>query len=117
MIEEHRNIAKKINEYCKKNYSDCKFEVEANDACVCVYLMEAPFDVLEENTTAKKMGYSPDALADSNFESASMIEDVSWFCQKCNISLFDTNADCYYDKYWIRFGIGKPDNPFRVVKK
>lgn len=117
MIEEHRNIAKKINEYCKKHYHDCKFEVEANDACVCVYLMEAPIEVLEENTDAKKNGYSPDALAHSNFESSSMIEDISTFCKKCNIILFDTDADCYYEKYWIRFGIGKANKPFRVVKK
>ena len=113
-------IAKKVREYVKKTYPDCKFSVRSEyysmGSSIHVTLMEAPFEV---SSTSEKHNFYPSDWAKKEFttESYNILKEVYDYVESYNYDNSDPMTD-YFDVnfHFSSIGIGQWDKPFKVVE-
>lgn len=124
-----KDIANIIRTWLKEEYSDCKFSVFCSSASMCsslyVYLMEAPYDVFSENASGYERECGHIDINQYWFDrenrlvprAKEMMREVLEVIKSYHMDDSDAMIDYFDTNFYLTFGVGKWDKPFKVVAR
>lgn len=116
---DNKAIAKKVREFVKCVYPDCKFSITSDYLKIHIYLMEAPFEAFKDTTTKEaQINHYYIERDDRLTEKARvMMQTVYEYLNSYNYDDSDSMTDYFDTNFYVHLAIGKWDKPFKVVAK
>lgn len=114
---DNKTIAKKVREFVKCVYPNCKFSITSSYLDIHVYLMEAPFEAFKDPETKEAQINHYYIERDNRLteKTSVMLQTICEYLNSYNYDDSDSMTDYFDTNFYIHLAVGKWDKPFKKV--